>query len=168
MIDEQLEAAVIAEIPRLRGYARALTRGAGWADDLVQDTLERAWSRLHLYRGGELRAWLFTILHNVYANAARRYKRVSFEPLAEEDQPPVAGGQESALQLRDLQRALDQLPDGQREVLLLVAVEQLRYEEVAQVLQLPIGTVMSRLSRARERLRTLLDERARPSLRRIK
>jgi RNA polymerase sigma-70 factor (ECF subfamily) len=161
--------AITAEIPRLRRYAHALTRGGNWADDLVQDTLERAWSRTHLWRGGEIRAWLFTIMHNVYANAARRYNRgPSFVPMPEDDAPSVAGGQDEAMSLRDLRAALDQLPDEQRQVLLLVGLEQLSYAEVAAILDIPMGTVMSRLSRGRERMRSLLRDDDRPQLRRVK
>lgn len=162
--------AITAEIPRLRRYARALARGGDWADDLVQDALERAWSRAHLWRGGEIRAWLFTILHNVYANSARRHNRAPpLQPLIEQDAAVAADGADQAMNLSDLQAALDRLPDEQRQVLLLVAVEQLSYAEVAGILAVPIGTVMSRLSRARERMRTLLqDDNDRPRLRRVK
>lgn len=158
----------IAEcIPRLRRYARALTGNRARADDLVQDTLERSWSRRHLWRPGtDLRAWLFTIMHNLYMNQVRRR-----DPVAIHDERldlPVAAPQEDALALRDLQRALEHLPAEQREVLLLVGVEQMRYEEVADVLNVPIGTVMSRLSRARERLRALMAGGAVSALRRIK
>jgi RNA polymerase sigma-70 factor (ECF subfamily) len=164
-----LEAAITAEIPRLRRYAHALTRGGGWADDLVQDTLERAWSRIHLWQGGEIRAWLFTIMHNVHANAARRYNQgPGFVPLSEDDATPTAGGQEAAMDLRDLRAALDRLPDEQRQVLLLVGLEQLSYAEVAAILDVPIGTVMSRLSRGRERMRNLLRDGDCPRLRRVK
>lgn len=153
-------------IPRLRRYARALTGNRSRADDLVQDTLERSWSRRHLWRPGtDLRAWLFTIMHNLYMNQVRRR-----EPVLIDDERldlPVPALQEDALGLRDLQRALEQLPAEHREVLLLVGLEQMRYEEVAGVLNIPIGTVMSRLSRGRERLRTLMADSV-PALRRIK
>lgn len=163
---------IVQAIPRLRRYARALTGDTNRADDLVQDTLERAWSRLHLWReSGDLRAWLFTILHNVFANNARRYSREpTWVPLSEtvlpgEIQPPL----EVALDLHDLQVALAKLSKEQREILLLVGLEQMSYHEVATILQLPIGTVMSRLARARERLRQLLQETTlHPPLRRMK
>jgi RNA polymerase sigma-70 factor (ECF subfamily) len=166
---DDLKSAITAEIPRLRRYAHALTRGGSWADDLVQDTLERAWSRAHLWRGGEMRAWLFTIMHNVYANTARRYNQgPRFVSLPEDDVTPAAGGPDEAMNLRDLRGALEQLPDQQRQVLLLVGLEQLSYAQVADILDVPIGTVMSRLSRGRERMRSLLRDDERPRLRKVK
>lgn len=151
--------AVADEIPRLRRYARALQRDPGAADDLVQDCLERALSRLHLYRDGtNMRAWLLTILHNIHVNDARRRKRtldsVPLEPhIGNHD--PAQTGQGGSLELRDLSRALDRLSDEQREVVLLVGLEGLSYKEVAAIIDAPVGTVMSRLARGRERLRRL-------------
>jgi len=142
-------------IPRLRRYARALAGDRATADDLVQDTLERAWSKLHLYRrGSDLRAWLFTVMHNVHVNRVRA-ARVT-DPL-DEEMPELASRapQGDALVVRDLDRAIARLPDEQRAVLLLVALEEMSYEEVARSLGIPIGTVMSRLSRAREKLRLM-------------
>ncbi len=161
---------VTEQIPRLRRYARALV-GTQRADDLVQDCLERAWSRRRLWDGqGELRAWLFTILHNLYANKVRRQASApAFEPLPEEEPAAlVPSRHEAALDLRDLQRALEHLSPEQREVLLLVGLEQLDYAEVATVLNIPPGTVMSRLARAREALRRALQEPPRARLRRVK
>ena len=143
-------------IPRLRRYARALVGERAAADDLVQDTLERAWSKLHLYRRGtDLRAWLFTVMHNVHVNRLRAARPA--DPL-EDDMPELAqrATQGDALVVRDLERAVAALPDAQRQVLLLVALEDLSYEETARVLEIPIGTVMSRLARAREKLRSLM------------
>jgi RNA polymerase sigma-70 factor (ECF subfamily) len=156
-------------IPRLRRYARALVGNRTRADDLVQDTLERAWSRRHLWRpGSDLRAWMFTIMHNVYVNDVRRHagaKQVAYdEELVEAQHAP----QGDPLAMRDLARALEQLPEEYREVLLLVGLEQLRYEEAAEVLGVPLGTVMSRLSRGRERLRQLMSGQGTPVLRRVK
>jgi RNA polymerase sigma-70 factor (ECF subfamily) len=147
---------LVALIPRLRRYARALVGDRAAADDLVQDTLERAWAKLHLFRGGtDLRAWLFTVMHNVHVNQVRaaRPTEALDEELPELAQRAVQG---DALLVRDLERALAALPAAQREVLLLVALEDLSYEETAQVLGIPIGTVMSRLARAREKLRVLM------------
>jgi RNA polymerase sigma-70 factor (ECF subfamily) len=163
---------LIAEVPRLRRYARALTRNVSHADDLVQDCLERAWSRAHRWRqDSDLRAWLFTIMHNLHVNAVRRqHRRPELVPL-EDDEPAAstAPQQEDGLMLRDLQTALAALPDEQREVLLLVALEGMSYEEVAAILDLPLGTVMSRLYRARERMRrSVIADPAVPSLRRVK
>ena len=143
-------------IPRLRRYARALVGDRASADDLVQDTLERAWAKLHLYRRGtDLRAWLFTVMHNVHVNRVRAM-RLS-DPL-EEELPELAqrGTQPDALLVRDLDRGIARLPADQRAVLLLVTLEEMSYEEVARTLGIPIGTVMSRLSRAREKLRVLM------------
>ena len=143
-------------IPRLRRYARALVGERSSADDLVQDTLERAWAKLHLYRRGtDLRAWLFTVMHNVHVNRIRA-TRVN-DPL-EDEMPELAqrGTQPDALLVRDLDRAIARLPADQRAVLLLVTLEEMSYEEVARTLGIPIGTVMSRLSRAREKLRAMM------------
>jgi RNA polymerase sigma-70 factor (ECF subfamily) len=147
---------LIELIPRLRRYARALAGERAAADDLVQDTLERAWSKLHLYRRGtDLRAWLFTVMHNVHVNRLRAARPAV--PL-EDEMPELAqrATQGDALVVRDLERAVAALPEGQRQVLLLVALEDLSYEETARVLEIPIGTVMSRLARAREKVRQLM------------
>lgn len=145
---------MLACLPRLRRYARALTGDSASADDLVQDTIERGWSRLAQWRpDGDLRAWLFGIMHNLYVDQLRRAPPSSSE-LDEADQPTAPPS--TALELRDLERALRLLPPAQREVLLLVALEDMRYEDVAAMLDIPVGTVMSRLSRAREQLRKLM------------
>ena len=147
---------LIALIPRLRRYARALVGDRAAADDLVQDTLERAWAKLHLFRQGtDLRAWMFTVMHNVHVNQVRAARPTD---ALEDDMPELAqrAAQGDALLVRDLERALAALPAAQREVLLLVALEDLSYEEAANVLGIPIGTVMSRLARAREKMRVLM------------
>ena len=146
-------------IPRLRRYARALTGERSVADDLVQDTLERAWNKLHLWRrGSDLRAWLFTIMHNTHVNQVRSRASAMLVPLDDDvHDAPVRATQTDMLEIRDLETALQRLPDEQREVLLLIALERLSYEEAAKTLGIPLGTVMSRLHRARERMRTLLD-----------
>jgi RNA polymerase sigma-70 factor (ECF subfamily) len=146
-------------IPRLRRYARALTGERTRADDLVQDTLERALVKFHLWQpGSDLRAWLFTIMHNVYINQLRAQPAVAVAGLDDDavQHIGVRATQSDWLEIYDLQTALLRLPDEQREVLLLVGLEQMTYEESAGVLGIPIGTVMSRLSRGRERLRALL------------
>jgi RNA polymerase sigma-70 factor (ECF subfamily) len=143
-------------IPRLRRYARALVGERAGADDLVQDTLERAWTKLHLYRRGtDLRAWLFTVMHNVHVNKLRATRPT--DPL-EDGMPELTqrAPQSDALLVRDLDRAIARLPADQRAVLLLVTLEEMSYEDVARTLGIPIGTVMSRLSRAREKLRTMM------------
>lgn len=152
---------IVACIPSLRRYAAGLTGNREAADDLVQDTMEKAWARLSLWeRRGDLRAWLFSILHNLFIDRVRADSRSPIQA-ANEEEPlvPVRPSQADMLEVRDLDRALARLPLEQREVLLLVAVEQMRYEQVARVLDIPVGTVMSRLSRARERLRAILDGR---------
>lgn len=147
-------------IPRLRRYARALTGDRSRADDLVQDTLERALIKFHLWQpGSNLRAWLFTIMHNVFINQLRAQPTGMTDGLDDEAAPmAVRPTQSDWLEVRDLQAVLLRLPDEQREVLLLVGLEQMTYEETSGVLGIPIGTVMSRLSRARGRLRTLLAD----------
>lgn len=155
---EEFSTQVVQHIPRLRRYARALTGERIAADDLVQDTLERAWSKLHLWRlGSDMRAWLFTIMHNVFINQLRG--RSAERTVSMEDdmaELPDHGRQADGLEIRDLDAALRRLPDEQREVLLLVGLEQLSYGETAKALGIPIGTVMSRLSRARARLRQIM------------
>jgi RNA polymerase sigma-70 factor, ECF subfamily len=148
-----------AEIPRLRRYARALARDVATADDLVQDCLARALGKLHLWQEGtDLRAWLFTILHNQYVNQVRRAVREGAAVGLSETEPMLtrAPQQGKRLELRDLERAVAKLPEEQRSVILLVGLEGMRYEEVAEVLGVPVGTVRSRLSRGREALRRLM------------
>ncbi|WP_040724505.1 sigma-70 family RNA polymerase sigma factor [Thiobacillus thioparus] len=147
---------LIEHLPRLRRYARALTGDVVCADDLVQDTLERALARLDLWQpGSDLRAWLFTLMHNLFVNQLRTH-RPQDTALDEALDIPVSGGQMEALAARDMHAALVRLPDEQREVILLVGLEQFSYAEAAQVLGVPIGTIMSRLARARERMRHML------------
>ncbi len=157
-------------IPRLRRYARALTGERNAADDLVQDTLERAWTKLHLWRGGsDLRAWLFTIMHNVHVNQVRSRSASPTLPL-DDDMPdaPVRPTQSDMLEVRDIDTALRRLPGEQRAVLLLIALEHMSYQETAATLGIPIGTVMSRLARARERLRIMLESDAGAALKVVK
>jgi RNA polymerase sigma-70 factor (ECF subfamily) len=165
--------AVAAEIPRLRRYARALLGDDGEADDLIQDTLERALSRVEQWRNGETpRRWLFSILHNLYVDGLRRKSRrpphVGLDSVGPDHSEPAADGASG----RDLDRALQLLSREQREVVLLVGLEGMTYAETAYVLDIPLGTVMSRLARGRERLRALLDyeggDKTRASLRRVK
>ena len=152
---------LLACIPRLRRYARALVGERVGADDLVQDTVERGWTRLASWRGGsDMRAWLFSIMHNVHIDQVQR-PSVSTESLNEETAMPAAPGSlATGLEMRDMETALRQLPAEQREILLLVALEEMSYDEVAHMLSIPIGTVMSRLSRAREKLRANMEGRS--------
>lgn len=154
--------AIEAEIPHLRRYALLLLRDRDAADDLVQDTLERALDRTHLWtRGTRLRAWLFTILHNLFVSSYRR--RVRELVVTEGGDLPQASrpaDQEDRVALRDLERALWRLPEDQRLVVLLVGMEGMSYDEVSRVLNIPVGTVRSRLSRGRKALRFRLDGEA--------
>lgn len=145
-------------IPRLRRYARALTGDASAADDLVQDALERALVKQSLWReGSDLRAWLFTVMHNVFVNQVRSAAVSRTEQLDDSYADLPQPQSTDRLEIRDLDAALQALPEEQRAVLLLVGLEQMTYEEAARVLEVPIGTVMSRLSRGRERLRRLMQ-----------
>jgi RNA polymerase sigma-70 factor, ECF subfamily len=152
--------AVLNELPRLRRYARALVRDRAAADDLVQDTLERAWSRITQWRpGSDLRAWLFGIMHNLRVDQLRR-PGLNTLPMGDEGfEVPTRATQSDHLEVNDLEAALARLPEDQRVVLLLVALEEMSYEEIAGLLGIPVGTVMSRLSRGRERLRLILEGR---------
>lgn len=149
-------------IPGLRRYARSLVRDSSSADDLVQDCLERAVNHWHQRREADVRSWIFSILHNVAIDHIRRKARqrphIAMEDAVDEETTlAYAPPQEEAVRHTELLRALDTLPDEQRAVLLLIAVESLSYAEAAHVLKVPIGTVMSRLARARERLRCALE-----------
>ncbi len=153
------------EIPRLRRYARALTRDAVRADDLVQNCLLRAIAKQHLWQPGtDLRAWLFAILHNQHVNDLRRSLREGTDNTFDDMAPllTVPATATLSLELRDLERAIARLPAEQRQVILLVGLEGMQYEEVASILRVPIGTVRSRLSRGRETLRRLMDIKVEP------
>jgi RNA polymerase sigma-70 factor, ECF subfamily len=148
------------EIPRLRRYAFALTRSMSGADDLVQDTLVRAIAKQHFWqRGTNLRAWLFTLMHNRNADGIHRSVREGIIVGVDEPWPvpTVATDPTEVLSLRDLDRALARIHEEQRRVLLLIGLEGTSYEEAAKILDVPIGTVRSRVSRGREALRKLMD-----------
>ncbi|GAB2874283.1 RNA polymerase sigma factor [Paraburkholderia jirisanensis] len=153
---------MLHHVPRLRRYARALLGNRELADDLVQDTLERGLRYASRFRpNSDLAAWLMTIMHNVFVNDVMRPARISQhvavdEACVIENGLCVDGNHARQLEMRDLDSALQQLPAEQREVVLLVGLEEMSYAEVAQALNVPMGTVMSRLSRARGKLRTLL------------
>ena len=156
---------VEAAVPALRRYARALTRDAELADDLVQDTLVRALRSEHLFHGGDIRSWLYTILTNLNRNRLRSLaRRPTITAIDDNDAPDMAGPEAGG---RDIERALATLVEDQRAALLLVVLEGLTYREVAEVQGVPIGTVMSRLARARVQIKAYLDGK-RPALRRIK
>ena len=152
--------AIVTELPRLRRYARAMLGDSAAADDLVQDTLERAWSRISQWRAGsDLRAWLFGIMHNLRVDQLRRGSPPTLPLDDDASAVPTRPTQSDRLEVLDIESALSKLPDDQREVLLLVALEEMRYAEIAAALGIPIGTVMSRLSRGRERLRQIMAGR---------
>jgi RNA polymerase sigma factor (sigma-70 family) len=149
---------IVAQIPHLRRYARALMGDRAMAEDLVQDSLERAWSRFHLWRdGSNLRTWLFTIMHNLHANLARNAsRRPQSTVIDDEFTLPVRATQEDQMEVSAIETALARLPEDQRQVVLLVGLEELSYQEAAAALGIPVGTVMSRLHRGRERLREMI------------
>ena len=156
---------LVAAIPRLRRYARVLTGEPTRADDLVQETLARAWEKRRLWAAGsDLRAWLFTIMHNVFVNQRALARRDALNVSLDADdagaawQIPVRPAQQTRVELIEVLREVGRLPVDQRAVLVLAAVEEMRYEEIAAVLAIPVGTVMSRLSRAREKLRRALQQ----------
>ena len=162
---------VEASIPALRRYARALTRNADHADDLVQDCIERAIRKQTLWKPtGPLKAWLFRILLNLYRNELRLHRRrgehVPVETLLVE--PSVAPAQPGRIALNEMSRAIDTLNGEQREALLLVVLEGLSYSEAADALEIPLGTLMSRLGRARAALRKLTGSGEEPRLRTVK
>jgi len=146
---------IVPYIPNLRRYARALVGDRDGADDLVQDTLERAVRKFHLWRPGDLRAWLFSIMHNVFVNQLKARKIAPDVEIDETFAAPASSV--TGLDLQDLQRALGALAPEQREVVLLVALEDMSYADVSRALGIPMGTVMSRLSRGRERLRRAMS-----------
>jgi RNA polymerase sigma-70 factor, ECF subfamily len=157
-----------AHIPQLRRYARALTHDATRADDLVQSCLVRALAKQHLWQPGtNLRAWLFTILHNLHVNDRRCALRegICIGDEASSSIPAVVPNAVLSLELRDLERAIASLAEEQRQVILLVGLEGMRYETVASVLDIPVGTVRSRLSRGRHALRRMMEGRQRMTAR---
>jgi RNA polymerase sigma-70 factor (ECF subfamily) len=167
---------LLAAIPRLRRYARVLAGDWARADDLVQETLARAWEKRRLWQpGSDLRAWLFTIMHNVFVNMRTSAKREAMQVSLDGDtesgegawQVAVPPQQFTHVELGEVLQQVGRLPTEQREALLLAAVEELKYEEIATMLSIPVGTVMSRLSRAREKLRRMADERP-AALKRVK
>ena len=157
---------IAEQIPKLRRYARALLGDPIRADDLVQEALVRALSRSHLWQPGtDIRAWMFTILHNVHVNNQRQRRHRDDSQELSDDRPEMAtpATQERILEMRDLARGLQLLPGPQREVVLLVGLEGMNYKQVAAVLDIPIGTVMSRLHRGREALRRLMTDGPAPT-----
>jgi RNA polymerase sigma-70 factor, ECF subfamily len=152
------------QIPRLRRYAGALTRNIERADDLVQDTLVRALAKQHLWQAGtNLRAWLFTLMHNQNVNNVRRgvHQGQNIDVEVMSNVLAATTDPTASRQLYELNRALSQLAQEQRQTILLVGLEEFSYEETAAILNVPVGTVRSRLSRGRDQLRRLMDMPAR-------
>ncbi len=149
----------IEHIPHLRRYARALVRDPHAADDLVQDTLERAFNKRHLWRPvSETRARLFAIMHDVFVTNSMKHRSeaaLNSEPLPNAEVMPLQG---DGIEHAQMEKALHAIPAEEREVLLLVVLEQMTYEEVAKTLSIPIGTVLSQLSHARDRLHELMRD----------
>lgn len=165
----EIDTQITEQIPRLRRYARALTADRTRADDLVQDTLERAWEKLYMWRrGSDLRAWMFSIMHNTFINQLRKNQVLTVSMDEGDFDVPVRATQDDSIHMRELLSAVAKLTYEYREVVLLVGLEQMSYEEVSQVLGIPLGTVMSRLSRGREKLRGLMAGESAPVLRRVK
>jgi RNA polymerase sigma factor (sigma-70 family) len=166
-----IEACVEPHIPALRRFAWALIRNREEADDLVQDCLERAISRWQLRRSdGDVKAWLFTILRNLHISRWRRDRRRGpVLSLDEMGDPPASSSQpDQTLAAKDVLASLNELPEDQKSVILLIGVEDMSYQQAADILGVPVGTVMSRLSRGRERLRLRLESGRGPLLRRVK
>jgi RNA polymerase sigma factor (sigma-70 family) len=147
-------------IPALRRYARGLLRDQETADDIVQDCLERVVANWSRRRSTDARSWVFSILHNLAVNRLRQNTRRG-HAIPIDDMPEATGArmatQEDSLFGQDVMQAIDRLPPDQKSILLLVSVEDLTYAEISTVLDIPLGTVMSRLSRARELLRQILE-----------
>ena len=171
MNDGELRETLHLHVLRLRRYARALVRDADQADDLVQECLTVALAQAHRWTPGtDLRAWLFTILHNLHIGGLRKRLRQAehVDLQSVEHLLPTEPTQASRLEWLEALWAFDQLDPDHREVLLLTAVEGFRYQETADILGVPLGTVMSRLSRARQRMRDVLARRGKPNLRVVK
>ena len=161
-----------AELTVLRRFARALTGDPALADDLVQDCLERAMVKSHLYdRSRPLRAWLFTMLRNLHISGLRRNGRATVIKTVDdltEGEGAVPPEQENLMSVGTVAEALDRLSPQHREVIVLVGLEEMSYRDVSEILGVPVGTIMSRLSRAREQMRQLLEDRGYTGLRRVK
>ncbi len=165
-------AQLAAELPHLRRFSRALVGDAALADDLVQDCVERALIKNHLYDPARpLRAWLYAVLRNLFISGLRRDRRSAVVKTVDDltgSEGSVPPNQEERLSVALIAEALDRLPQEQREVIVLVALEDMSYRDAAEIAGVPIGTVMSRLSRARAALQRILEDRGHTVLRRVK
>lgn len=155
---------IAREIPALRRYAKVLMRGNGDKDDLVQDTLERAIKKSHTWRReGSIRSWLYRVQYTVFLNRYRKQanlKEVAAENMSEAPAMAVNATQDSKLECQRMLKALENLKPRHSEVLLLIAVEGFSYDQAAQIMDIPVGTVRSRLARAREDLRVEMKNTA--------
>ncbi|MDG3579157.1 sigma-70 family RNA polymerase sigma factor [Rhizobium sp. YJ-22] len=152
---------VIGQLATLRRYARSLVRNPEDAEDLVHDALVRAYEREQTFRrGGSVRGWLLSVVHNTHVDRLRRSRSQArrAEAAAEVAETAQAADQDHAVRLRQVREAFFDLPEEQREALHLVAIEDLSYQEAADALGIPVGTLMSRVSRARARLRNFEDQ----------
>jgi len=166
---KKFDTLLIQHIPNLRRYSRALTGSFHIADDLVQDTLERALNKKKLWKKEtSLRLWLFTVMHNIFINQIRRYQRVPQMEILDDTISDNSRNPESHYYRHQLLANINFLPNEQKEIFLLVSLEGFAYDEVATILEIPVGTVMSRLSRAREKLRNSIAAANTVPLRRIK
>ncbi|MFT3986320.1 sigma-70 family RNA polymerase sigma factor [Aestuariivirga sp.] len=161
-----------AELPHLRRFARALAGDAALADDLVQDCIERAIVKGHLYDPARpLRAWLYAVLRNLFISGLRHQSRSmvvkTVDDLAD-GEGAVAPEQEHRLSASLVAEALERLPAQHREVIVLVGLEEMSYRDAAEIIGVPVGTIMSRLARARSALRQILEDRGHTVLRRVK
>ena len=167
MVNKEWETLIVDQIPGLRRYARALSLNRDYADELVQDCLERAWSRFHTWSpGSNLRAWLFTIMHNIFLNSIR--KQNNGPAFISIDEQEFTAQHRDPMALRDLESGLAALSPEQREIIALAGLEQMTYEEISNILKVPVGTVMSRLSRSREKLRQLMSIEPAPTVKKVK
>jgi RNA polymerase sigma-70 factor (ECF subfamily) len=165
------KAAILAEIPRLRRYARALLHDADAADDLVQDCLERALLRLDNWQTGESpRRWLFTIMHHLFVDQMRKTRRRSEVVMLTLDDSEALSSpatQTETIASREIVDALQAVSPDRRAALLMVGIEGFSYAEAANILGIPAGTLMSRIARGREELRGLLDDASRRRMIRV-
>lgn len=166
---QSFESRLVEQIPRLRRYARALNTDTQSADDLVQDTLERALNKKLLWRkNSRLRPWLFTIMHNLFINHIHRHGASQQMIELDDNIRDISSNPESDVYTQQLKVCIGRLPNDQKQIFLLVSLEGFAYEEVAKITGIPVGTVMSRLSRAREKLRRQIESKDGVQLRRVK
>jgi RNA polymerase sigma-70 factor (ECF subfamily) len=157
-VSQELRDGLVSNIPSLRAFAYSLCGNATRADDLVQETMVKAWANFASFQEGtNLRAWLFTILRNeFYSQMRKKGREVEDADGKIADKQPALGNQESHVELQDLKSALAELPEDQREAIILIGASGLAYEEAAEICGVPVGTMKSRVSRARKALTELM------------